>query len=148
MGIKVQFNNCLRWSTHTIGEDRLKGCLAILKNNMKTPERKKLCSGLKKQLIISDYYIRGTNKGMAPYVIGIKPDSECIGRFCLYEIKYDANKDKVYLFNTGEWQYKPYMGSKKKGWRIIDLKDIMMYISVVVTNVEVSEIVYEKLGMT
>lgn len=142
MNINVKFKEHIRWSTITIGVDSLKSCIATLSNNMKTPERQSLCSGLKKQLIISDYYITETNRGTKPYVIGVEPDSETTCKFYLYEIKYDVNRNIVYLFNTKAWEYMPHMGSKKSGWQVINLEDIMRYIDVVVSDASVYDVVY------
>lgn len=142
MNIKVKFKEHIRWSTCTIGLDNLNGCMAVLKSNMKTPDKQSLCSGLQKQLIISNYYIRETNRDMKPCVIGVEPDSETTCKFYLYEIKYDVNRNIIYLFNTGEWEYKPHMGSKKTGWRVVNLEDIMQYIDVVVSDASVYDVVY------
>ncbi len=143
MNIKVQFKEYIRWSSCIIGENGLNSCLAILRNNMITLERQFLNSGMKKQFIISNYYIRETNRGMKPCVIGIEPDSESTGRFYLYEIKYSTNKNMVYFSNIGEWEYDPCMGSKKNGWRIIKLEDIMQYIDVIVNDVVIYDGVYK-----
>lgn len=79
---------------------------------------------------------------MKPYVIGIEPDGENICKFYLYEVKYDVNRNIVYLFNTGEWKYNPYMGSKKTGWKVINLEDIMQYINIVINDASVYNVVY------
>lgn len=135
MNIKIQFKENLRWSTQTIGQDRLSSCLAILSNNMKTEQRQKLHSGYKKQLILSEYYIRETNdRSKKPCVIGIEPDSESTGIFYLYEIKYNMDRNVIFLANKEEWEYCPYMGSKKEGWQIIDLEYLGLYVDVVVDD--------------
>lgn len=135
MNIVVQFKDYF-WTNKDIFDDRYNNVIFSLERDYKNENQANQIKKepLERHFIISEYYIRESlMRGVyicPPCVIGMDAD----GSLWRYEIMYSSDYGFIYLKKCEQWQYHEKMGSKKKGWRAIQMKEIKDFVDVVVRN--------------